>query len=117
MLTGSYRDDLLNQICVNDRLQHIAEEICEMGEKFDKKTLKTECRNRIADFSKELNAEASFSLDSRMRINGFMPEECKVMDSKKIPLWIAGKNSQPKADKILIIFKVGDDLRQDLLTL
>ena len=39
------------------------------------------------------------------------------MDSKKLPLWLVWKNADPLGEPILVIFKAGDDLRQDLLTL
>lgn len=39
------------------------------------------------------------------------------MDSKMKPLWLCFTNAQPGGSNILIIFKCGDDLRQDLLTL
>jgi len=39
------------------------------------------------------------------------------MDSKKLPLWLCFKNADATGDPILVMFKAGDDLRQDLLTL
>jgi phosphatidylinositol-4,5-bisphosphate 3-kinase len=39
------------------------------------------------------------------------------MDSKKVPLWLVFENADPSGDPIFVIFKSGDDLRQDLLTL
>eukprot|EP00461_Guttulinopsis_vulgaris_P006446 UN06477 len=39
------------------------------------------------------------------------------MSSKMVPLWIVLKNSDPCGAPIYLIFKSGDDLRQDLLTL
>ena len=44
-------------------------------------------------------------------------EKCKFMDSKKLPLWLVLDNADKGADPVYIIFKAGDDLRQDLLTL
>jgi phosphatidylinositol-4,5-bisphosphate 3-kinase len=35
----------------------------------------------------------SFALDSRMEANKFYLEDCKVMNSKKLPLWLAVKSS------------------------
>jgi phosphatidylinositol kinase/protein kinase (PI-3 family) len=39
------------------------------------------------------------------------------MKSKKRPLWLVLVNSDPLGDDIYIIFKKGDDLRQDIVTL
>jgi phosphatidylinositol-4,5-bisphosphate 3-kinase len=43
--------------------------------------------------------------------------KCKYMDSKKLPLWLVWENAEPVGPPIPVIFKVGDDLRQDVLTL
>mmetsp|Transcript_962 Transcript_962/g.3317 ORF Transcript_962/g.3317 Transcript_962/m.3317 type:complete len:1116 (-) Transcript_962:3492-6839(-) len=56
-------------------------------------------------------------LDPRMEVSGVVVEKCKVMDSKKLPLWIVFGNSDPTASGVYVIYKAGDDLRQDLLTL
>ena len=42
---------------------------------------------------------------------------CKVMDSKKKPFWLEWTNSDEKGQNIQLIYKTGDDLRQDMLTL
>jgi hypothetical protein len=39
------------------------------------------------------------------------------MDSKKLPLWLVFQNADPVGAPIFVIFKSGDDLRQDMLTL
>ncbi|CAH1772431.1 unnamed protein product [Owenia fusiformis] len=44
-------------------------------------------------------------------------DQCKFMDSKMKPLRLVWKNQDVNGDDILIIFKNGDDLRQDMLTL
>lgn len=47
-------------------------------------------------------------------------EQCKVMASKKKPLWLQFKRADSTTlskDPIGIIFKDGDDLRQDMLIL
>lgn len=43
--------------------------------------------------------------------------KCKFMDSKMKPLWLIFDNVDDKCDPIQAIFKSGDDLRQDILTL
>ncbi|XP_076139133.1 phosphatidylinositol 4,5-bisphosphate 3-kinase catalytic subunit beta isoform isoform X2 [Alosa pseudoharengus] len=44
-------------------------------------------------------------------------EKCKYMDSKMKPLWIVYDNKLLGGDTLGIIYKNGDDLRQDMLTL
>jgi len=44
-------------------------------------------------------------------------EKCRYMSSKMVPLWLVFRNSDDDAPPIYIIFKSGDDLRQDILTL
>ncbi len=39
------------------------------------------------------------------------------MDSKKLPLWLVFDNVEPNSQPLYVIFKVGDDIRQDILTL
>uniref|UniRef100_A0A2I3MXF6 Phosphatidylinositol 4,5-bisphosphate 3-kinase catalytic subunit gamma isoform n=1 Tax=Papio anubis TaxID=9555 RepID=A0A2I3MXF6_PAPAN len=61
------------------------------------------------------SALARFLLKRGLRI-----EKCKVMASKKKPLWLEFKCADPTAlsnETIGIIFKHGDDLRQDMLIL
>ncbi|XP_069466120.1 phosphatidylinositol 4,5-bisphosphate 3-kinase catalytic subunit delta isoform [Ambystoma mexicanum] len=42
---------------------------------------------------------------------------CTFMDSKMKPLWIVYSNKEMNGNRIGVIFKNGDDLRQDMLTL
>jgi len=39
------------------------------------------------------------------------------MDSNAAPLWIEFSNTEEEADSFLVLFKSGDDIRQDILTL
>jgi len=56
-------------------------------------------------------------LDPSFEVDGILLPECKVMDSKKVPLWLVWRNNDPEGDPLYTIFKSGDDLRQDMLTL
>jgi|EP01046_Picozoa_sp_COSAG06_P013361 hypothetical protein len=44
-------------------------------------------------------------------------ESCKVMGSHQVPLWLVFENYDPTAEPVYIIFKDGDDVRQDTLVL
>ncbi|KAL1502865.1 hypothetical protein ABEB36_007943 [Hypothenemus hampei] len=56
-------------------------------------------------------------LDPSYRCSKIRISECRVMDSKMKPLWIVYENSDRYGEDIYVIFKNGDDLRQDMLTL
>ncbi|CAK8685467.1 unnamed protein product [Clavelina lepadiformis] len=60
--------------------------------------------------------------DPRISLGKLVVDKCKIMDSKKKPLWLefenGDENSVSDSTRIIrIIFKQGDDLRQDMLTL
>jgi len=62
-------------------------------------------------------------LEHTLSLGELEKSQCRVMDSAKKPLWLVWRNPDPLADKLKgyelnsIIFKNGDDLRQDMLTL
>ncbi|KAA0702252.1 Phosphatidylinositol 4,5-bisphosphate 3-kinase catalytic subunit beta isoform [Triplophysa tibetana] len=56
-------------------------------------------------------------LDPSVLLAGVSVEKCRYMDSKMKPLWIVYNNKLLDGDTLGIIFKNGDDLRQDMLTL
>jgi phosphatidylinositol-4,5-bisphosphate 3-kinase len=56
-------------------------------------------------------------LNPRIEVSGLKVDRCKYMDSKKLPLWLVFQNADPKGSDPYVIFKSGDDLRQDMLTL
>ncbi|MDP2438807.1 MAG: hypothetical protein Q8P67_23935, partial [archaeon] len=54
-------------------------------------------------------------LDPSLMFSGFVPAECKTLVSFTTPLWL--RLQSMAGDISGVIFKVGDDLRQDILTL
>ncbi|XP_060527773.1 phosphatidylinositol 4,5-bisphosphate 3-kinase catalytic subunit delta isoform [Cylas formicarius] len=84
-------------------------------ERKDKEKAKAVLKDHLGD-GKEVEPIRS-PLDPSYRWNGIKVEKCRVMDSKMKPLWVVFENSDPYGDDIYLIFKNGDDLRQDMLTL
>jgi len=56
-------------------------------------------------------------LDPHLECSSVNPAKCRFMDSKKLPVWLNLGNADETGDPVIIIFKAGDDLRQDMLTL
>ena len=57
-------------------------------------------------------------LDPMYKLGRLKTKKCKFMDSKMKPLWLVFENyDRTCAQDVFLIFKNGDDLRQDMLTL
>ena len=59
----------------------------------------------------------STCLNPALRCGRIRVEQCKVLTSKKLPLYVVLQNCDWRGDDFHLIFKDGDDLRQDQLTL
>jgi hypothetical protein len=124
------RTELGHQGFVMRRLVAIAKDInaCESGKAARKKLLHERLR------ATALPATFQLPLSPDVICDGIRIEECRVMDSKKKPLWLvfdaiewkemyddcgekSGGSRSPGHFKFPVLFKAGDDLRQDQLTL
>lgn len=116
MLCGGYRKELFMEVRVNDGMMNIAESIKLIQ---DKEKRKDDLQKKLMNFKQNYQVAEHFGLavDSRMECNECNREHCKVLNSKKLPLLLNLQNSQNKAPPIIIIYKTGDDLRQDILTI
>ncbi|XP_014210084.1 phosphatidylinositol 4,5-bisphosphate 3-kinase catalytic subunit delta isoform [Copidosoma floridanum] len=79
-------------------------------------------QQQMVEYFKEDHCREAFTnvtnpLNPSFRWSGIRMEKCRVMDSKMRPLHLVFKNVDPFGDDIHLIFKQGDDLRQDMLTL
>ncbi|XP_012943910.1 phosphatidylinositol 4,5-bisphosphate 3-kinase catalytic subunit beta isoform [Aplysia californica] len=66
---------------------------------------------------KKCLSQLSSPLTPLYKMRELRVEKCKFMSSKKRPLWLVWENSDEMGPDIQIIYKNGDDLRQDMLTL
>ncbi|XP_029643424.1 phosphatidylinositol 4,5-bisphosphate 3-kinase catalytic subunit beta isoform isoform X2 [Octopus sinensis] len=89
----------------------------------DKKVKDTLLKDFHAVLSQKAYTEALNELHSPLnplwKMNKLIIDECKFLDSKKRPVWLVWRNEEAyqSNEKFSIIYKNGDDLRQDMLTL
>ncbi|KAL7729993.1 hypothetical protein ACLKA6_009290 [Drosophila palustris] len=92
------------------------------GSVIAKKGSKEKVRTQLQKFLQNEHNNGVFQniknpLNPSFRCSRVTPEKCKVMDSKMRPLWVVFENVDQTASDVYVIFKNGDDLRQDMLTL
>ena len=99
-----------------ERFKRVADAIKQMKGNVERKEALTELLVGLElpeKFIIDFGIGSSFSYS----VGTLIPEKCRFMDSKKLPLWLVFENHDAGADAIKVIFKSGDDLRQDMLTL
>jgi hypothetical protein len=108
------REKLLQEMRLNDQLTEITEQL-----KYLPDTLRRTAyaKQQLTLLAATLPAAFSVSLSTRVECSGIAVDKCFVLSSKKVPLWVTFVNADPAGNEYPIIFKVGDDLRQDQLTL
>lgn len=114
MLCGSFREDLYKQV-------HFIEFYSDMSVRLSDADSFQEKERRLKILLEENLDKATnlctLPVDNTLAISGPFVEKCKVMDSNKKPLWLTLQNSESSTTNIPIIFKTGDDLRQDIMSL
>lgn len=108
---GKYREELMKQNELMTQLTRAAIAIKGVPDKARLALL----RRLLAEV--QVPEGCRLPLHPKLRVRGLRVEKCKYMDSKKLPLWLVFDNADPLGDPIYIIYKCGDDLRQDALTL
>ncbi|XP_064211138.1 phosphatidylinositol 4,5-bisphosphate 3-kinase catalytic subunit delta isoform [Tribolium castaneum] len=105
---------LLKQLEFLDKLKNSREHV--------KNKSKEKAKSNLKDYLTECHIDETVQnirspLDPSFRCSKIKLDRCRIMDSKMRPLWIVLQNYDPFGDDVYIIFKDGDDLRQDMLTL
>jgi len=114
--------ELRLQVDLLKRFTRIAGEIRQLRDAKDKpdQEILEVLQERIQDVNDKFFSRVStmqVTLNPKWHITRLVVEKCKYMGSKMAPLWLVFKNSDPEGKDIKVIFKSGDDLRQDILTL
>eukprot|EP01094_Clydonella_sp_ATCC50884_P017484 TRINITY_DN305_c4_g1_i2.p1 TRINITY_DN305_c4_g1~~TRINITY_DN305_c4_g1_i2.p1 ORF type:complete len:1223 (+),score=346.10 TRINITY_DN305_c4_g1_i2:455-3670(+) len=107
---GNHLQELWHEKMVMDELRRIAL-IVKSKKKDRTKTLHKALRE--FSFPKDMLLPS----DSRISLMGLDVQQCKYLGSFTVPLWLVFKNADPHAPPKRMIFKAGDDLRTDCLTL
>ncbi|KAK6488070.1 phosphatidylinositol 4,5-bisphosphate 3-kinase catalytic subunit gamma isoform [Huso huso] len=115
--------DFKKQVEITEALQKVTKEIKAMSA--DKYDVSVQVVFQLRQKLEKLQTSGlprSFKVpyDPGLRAGSLVIEQCKVMASKKKPLWLEFKpadSTTRSSDTIGIIFKDGDDLRQDMLIL
>ena len=110
---GPHRQMLFDSLTVESLLLEVAHDIKHV-KKADRLRV---TRERLAELNAVLPEMFQLGNWPHFRFSGIVADKCKVMDSKKKPLMLVLSNADPLAQPIRIIYKEGDDLRQDLMTL
>ncbi|XP_072311036.1 phosphatidylinositol 4,5-bisphosphate 3-kinase catalytic subunit gamma isoform [Eucyclogobius newberryi] len=115
--------DFRKQVEMTEALQKVTREVKAMSaDKYDiTAQVVFQLRQKLEALqSSGLPSSFRVPYDPGLRAGALLIEQCKVMASKKKPLWLQFKRADPTTlckDPIGIIFKDGDDLRQDMLIL
>ncbi|KAF0701276.1 Aste57867_8205 [Aphanomyces stellatus] len=79
--------------------------------------IKGEMRKKLDELNETLPPSFQLPIDPRVEVGKLIVSKCKVMGSAKLPLWLVFENAEVGGDPVVVIFKSGDDVRQDSLTL
>jgi hypothetical protein len=110
---GDQLGDLVEQMGVVSRLRQLARQIKQLK----KEKREREIQSEMSQANSLLPQTFRLPLDPRLSVSSFIVEKCRAMSSNTVPLWLTLRNADPYGQPVVVIFKSGDDLRQDILTL
>ena len=126
---GLYLEVFLNKISeglykIFKDEDYLLKELVQIAIKVKEKIPKEERNKRFRKDLEKTNTdliskkkEISLPLNFKYRIRGINYDKCRIMKSKKKPLWLTFKNADPLGEDIVVMLKCGDDLRMDMVTL
>lgn len=79
--------------------------------------MKRVMREGLNALNEILPSSFQLPIDPRIEVGKIIVSKCRVMDSAKKPLWLVFENAEESGEPVTVMFKAGDDVRQDCLTL
>ena len=110
---GPVHDSLVFEDYLIRHLEGLAKTITKYKDGDSAEALAHFLQEELASFNDEMPENYPLAFNPKMRVKKIKPEECKVMMSKKRPLYLVFENLEEDGD-VHVLFKTGDDLRQDL---
>lgn len=117
MLCGTYINEIWIQFHVNRALQKVSESVTKNRIEFSHSEVESKAKKDLRDARKALPLLFTTVCDSKFILKDFAYEKLKIFSSAKAPLLVRAINNMPGQPLFQTIFKNGDDLRQDILTL
>lgn len=120
--SGQMAHELRKQASAVVKLQRVAEMVVHLKRKllYTDQAATREYASELEKLNKtffEHIGKVQIPLNPKWEGTTLIVEKCRYMSSKMVPLWLTFRNADEAAPPIIVIFKSGDDLRQDLLTL
>ena len=109
--------------CMRDQLSRQDQMVQLLGEmtKRVKETKDTYRRIVLTEETEAVSTELAdcirLPIDPALKVSVIIPDECSYFSSFTVPLSLAFQNADPRGQLVNVMFKVGDDLRKDLVTL
>ena len=107
------RDQFTKQDELITRLTEVAEKVKKSKESARGETLHAE----LANIPREALRRLRLPLNPGVEIMGLLVDECSYFNSNSVPLRLVYQNSDDHGFNVDTMYKVGDDLRQDALTM
>ncbi|KAM9388736.1 phosphatidylinositol 3-kinase C2 domain-containing subunit gamma [Phaethornis superciliosus] len=108
-------DEFSKEVKLIRILEDIAKEVKAASDPKRKEVLKVEL-NRLQQFFQEVKV-CRLPLNPALLVQGIEADSCSYFTSNAFPLKISFINANAPSGNINVIFKIGDDLRQDMLVL
>ncbi|XP_067387970.1 phosphatidylinositol 4-phosphate 3-kinase C2 domain-containing subunit beta [Emydura macquarii macquarii] len=109
------REEFDRQCCLVNTLAKLAQQVREAAPSLRQAIL----REGLADVKQffSVNGSCRLPLSPSLLVKGIVPRDCSYFNSNAVPLKLSFQNVDALGENIRVIFKCGDDLRQDMLTL